>query len=40
MSRKEQQKKIAEILQDLGLEDELIETMTSLTKKEFKKTNK
>lgn len=40
MNRKEQQKKIAEILKDLGLEEELIETMTSLSKDESKNTNK
>lgn len=40
MSRKEQQKKIAEILKDLGLEDDLIKTMTSLSNEELKNTNK
>lgn len=40
MNRKDQQIKIAEILHDLGLDDALIETMTSLSKEEFKNTNK
>ena len=33
--RKQQQIKIAHILKDLGLEDDLIEKMTSLKKEEF-----
>lgn len=34
--RKQQQIKIAHILQDIGLDDELIEKMTSLKKEEYK----
>jgi hypothetical protein len=33
--RKEQQIKIAHILKEIGLEDELIEKMTSLKKEEY-----
>ena len=33
--RKQQQIKIAHILQDIGLDDELIEKMTSLKKEEY-----
>ena len=33
--RKQQQIKIAHILKDLGLEDDLIEKMTSLKKEEY-----
>lgn len=35
-----QQKMIASILLDIGLEDELIELMTSLTKEEIQEINK
>ena len=34
--RKQQQIKIAHILQDIGLDDELIEKMTSLKKEDYK----
>lgn len=34
--RKQQQIKIAHILQDIGLEDELIEKVTSLKKEDYK----
>lgn len=40
MTRKQQQLKIASILKDLGLESELIETMTSLSKDEIEHVNK
>lgn len=36
-NRKKEQMKIAEILYDLGLDDELISAMTSLDKEEIKK---
>ena len=35
MKEKQQQIKIAHILKDLGLEDDLIEKMTSLKKEEY-----
>ena len=38
--RKQQQIKIAHILKDLGLEDDLIEKMTSLKKEEYQKNKK
>ena len=36
MKDKKQQIKIAHILQDIGLDDDLIETITSLKKEEYK----
>lgn len=37
--RKKQQQKIANILKDIGLDDDLIEAMTSLTSKEINNVN-
>lgn len=39
MNKKEQQLRIAAILKEIGLEQELIETMTSLTKEEINNVN-
>ncbi|MFV0395659.1 MAG: hypothetical protein ACK5LC_14945 [Coprobacillaceae bacterium] len=39
MEKKEQQLRIAAILKDIGLDYDLIETMTSLTKEEINNVN-
>lgn len=39
MTKKEQQIKIAAILKDIGLDDEVIETMTSLSQDEINNVN-
>jgi hypothetical protein len=39
MTKKEQQMRIAAILKDIGLDDEVIETMTSLSQEEINNVN-
>lgn len=39
MSKKEQQLRIASILKDIGLDNDLIETMTSLSQEEINNVN-
>ena len=39
MTKKEQQIKIAAILKDIGLDNEVIETMTSLSQEEINNVN-